>query len=43
MFDRTEDSQAFNEKIDTIARLQERLNTSNRKAAEALQPLPAAH
>jgi uncharacterized protein YqjF (DUF2071 family) len=42
VFDRTEDSQAFNEKINTIARLQEQLNASNRKAAEALQQLPAA-
>ncbi len=42
VFDRTADAQAFDEKIDTIARLQEQLNASNRKAEEALRQLPAA-
>jgi hypothetical protein len=42
VFDRAEDTQAFNEEINTIARLQEQLNASNRRAAEALQQLPAA-
>jgi len=42
VFDRAEDTQAFNEKIDTIARLQDQLNASNRKAEEALRQLPAA-
>jgi uncharacterized phage infection (PIP) family protein YhgE len=41
VFDRAEDAQAFNEKINAIARLQDQLNASNRKAAEALQQLPA--
>jgi hypothetical protein len=43
VFDRTEDAQAFNEKIDAIMRLREQLNVSNRKAEEALPQLPAAH
>jgi hypothetical protein len=42
VFDRAEDTQAFNEKINTIARLQEQLNASNRRLAEALRQLPAA-
>jgi hypothetical protein len=42
VFDRAEDTQAFNEKIDTIARPQDQLNASNRKAEEALRQLPAA-
>jgi hypothetical protein len=42
VFDRAEDTQAFNKKIDTIARLQDQLNASHRKAEGALRQLPAA-
>jgi transposase len=35
----TAHAQAFDEKIDTIARLQEQMNTSDRKVEEALRQL----
>jgi hypothetical protein len=42
VFDRDGDAQAFNEKLDKVARLQEQLNSFHQKAQEALRQLPAA-
>jgi hypothetical protein len=43
VFDRNEDAQVFEEKVDTVARFQEQLKALNRKAEEAWQQTPAAH
>ncbi|HEY6267943.1 MAG TPA: hypothetical protein VIX11_06580 [Candidatus Acidoferrum sp.] len=41
VFTRDEDAQAFNKQLDTIARLQEQLNSRGRKANQALPKVPS--